>query len=84
MNDVNNHPHINQIVNTLDSDFSSQYFIAIEQFLLVECKSMESALLTAFVAHDIFNIEYRKEFLFLYTRKLVSDSSNIQEKRYAF
>lgn len=58
MNDTNNHPHIIQIVDSLDSDFSPQYFVAVEQSLLVVCKSMKSAFFTVFVAHYIFNIEY--------------------------
>lgn len=67
VNYANNHSHIIQIVDSLDSDFSPQYFVAVEQSLLVECKSMKSAFYTVFVAHYIFNIEYHsrvKDFYF--------------------
>lgn len=73
MNDANNHPHIIQIVDALDSDFAPQYFVAIEQSLLVECKSIKSAFFTVFVAHYVFNIEYHcrvRDFYFFVQENL--------------
>ena len=50
-------------------DISPQFFIAIEQQLLLECKSLERAIFIMLAAHYVFNIEYNPKvkdvFLFL-------------------
>ncbi len=48
----NNHPHIVCFVG----DVAVQYFVAIEQELLIECKSMTNALYTMLATHFVFNI----------------------------
>ena len=54
----NNHRHIIQFFDSADSDFSPQYFIAVEQSLLVQCKTMKIALFSLLAVHYIFDIEY--------------------------
>lgn len=53
----NNHPHIVKFVDS-SNDIPPQYFIAIEQQLLLECKSLESAIFILVASHYVFNIEY--------------------------
>ena len=38
-----------------------QYFIAIEQQLLLECQTLERAIFTMFAVHYVFNIEYHSK-----------------------
>ena len=46
-----------------------QFFIAVEQQLLLECKSLEKAVYVMVASHYVFNIEYRHRvkdvFIFL-------------------
>ena len=55
---ANNHPCIVNFIDAADSDFTPQYFIAIEQSLLFECKNMKTAFFSLFAVHFVFNIEY--------------------------
>ena len=56
VNSSNNHPHIVKFVDA--SDVLPQYFIAVEQELLLQCKSLERAIFIRVAAHYVFNIEY--------------------------
>lgn len=53
----NNHPHIVKFID-VTSDVLPQYFVAIEQQLLIECKSLERAIFIMLAAHYVFNMEY--------------------------
>ena len=68
----NNHPHIVKFTN-VTSDVLPQYFVAIEQQLLIECKSIERAIFTVLAAHYAFNIEYHpmvKDVLYFLQEKV--------------
>ena len=42
-------------------DVNTQYFLAIEQELLIECKCMSNAIFTMLAVHFVFNIEYNHQ-----------------------
>ena len=55
----NNQPHL---VKFQDEDEGlSQYFIAVEQKLMLECSTLSAALFFGMVAHYIFNLEYHSK-----------------------
>ena len=64
----NNHPHIVKFIDAT-GDLSPQFFVAVEQQLLLECKSLERAIFLMVATHYVFNIEYNLKvkdvFLFL-------------------
>ena len=55
---ANNQPHIVMFIDSADKTYSPQYFIAIEQIMLIQCKTINHALFTLFAVHYIFNLEY--------------------------
>ena len=64
----NNHPHIVKFIDPT-TDMPPQFFIAVEQQLLLECKSLEKAVYVMVASHYVFNIEYHHRvkdvFIFL-------------------
>ena len=44
-----------------DSEHLSQYFIAVEQKLMLECSTLIAALFFGMVAHYVFNLEYHSK-----------------------
>lgn len=64
----NNHPHIVKFIDAT-GDISPQFFVAVEQQLLLECKSLERAIFLMVATHYVFNIEHNSKvkdvFLFL-------------------
>lgn len=72
-NKHNNQPFIVKLSDISD-DVSPQYFIAIEQELMIECKNLHDALFSLFAVH-VFNIEYHQRlmdfFLFIRARKVL-------------
>ena len=70
---TNNHPHI---VRFLDAagDVLPTHFIAIEQELVLECRSLNSALFIMLATHYAFNIEYHpkiKDVLYFLQEKVL-------------
>ena len=57
MDKTNNCPHILSFIDS-DSDIQAQYFVAIEQQTLIECRSIHSAIFTLLAVHFVFNLEY--------------------------
>ena len=43
------------------NDLPPQYFIAVEQQVLLECKSLERAIFVMVGSHYVFNIEYHSK-----------------------
>ena len=69
----NNQPYILKLFDA-DSDIASQYFIVIEQSLMIECSNMMSALFSLFAVHYVFNIQYHtrlKDFFQLIEDKVI-------------
>ena len=54
----NNHPHIIKFAD-VTSDVLPQYFVAIEQQVLIECKNLERAIFIMLAVHYVFNMEYQ-------------------------
>ncbi len=50
----NNQPHLVRFVG----DLSEQVFVAIEQELVLECKTFTNAIFTMLAVHFVFNLEY--------------------------
>ena len=70
----NNHPHILRFENR-DKDIPPQYFIVIEQDVIMECRNFTSALYYLISTHDIFNSSYNvtvKVVLFFIQRKIAN------------
>ena len=57
INAKNNFPHLVRLIDA-DEGIPDQFFIAVEQELLVKCRNISDALLTLISVHFIFNIEY--------------------------
>ena len=55
---MNNQPHLVKFQDEDDSEGISQYFVAVEQKLMLECCTLSAALFFGMVAHYIFNLEY--------------------------
>ena len=69
----NNHTHILRFENS-DEDIPPQYFIVIEQDVVMECRNFTSALYYVISTH-IFNISYNvtvKVVLFFIQRKIAN------------
>ena len=56
-------------------DILPQYFIAVEQELLLECKNFENAVFLLMAVHYVFNIEYHPKVkdVFFFLQKKVLD-----------
>lgn len=54
---ANNHPHIICFQDE-EEDLCGQYFIAVEQMLIMESSSLVTAFFFLFCAHYIFNVQY--------------------------
>ena len=62
----NSYPHIVRFVDAA-GDILPSHFIAVEQELVMECRSIDSALFLLIAAHFVFNMEYHpkvKDFFF--------------------
>ena len=61
-------------------DVSPQYFIVVEQELLIECKDLVDALCALLAVHYVFNIEYHPRltdfFIFLEEKIIGMKPSN--------
>ena len=56
---ANNQPHIVLFRNEeQDSELPQQYFISVEQQLILECSSLESAIFLCVASHYFLNLEY--------------------------
>lgn len=69
----NNQPHIVRFVDG-SGDIPPNHFIAIEQELLLECRSLDRALFLMVAAHFVFNMEYSpkvKDVLFYLQEKVL-------------
>ena len=82
----NNQPHIVRFVESA-SDILPNHFIAIEQELVLECRSIDSALFLLIAAHFVFNIEYNskvKDVLYYFQDKVLglSDPTFKQSSMY--
>ena len=53
----NNQPHI-VIFRSEDSELPDQYFICVEQELILECSSLEAAIFFCIASHYFLNLEY--------------------------
>lgn len=53
----NNFLHLIRLIDA-DEGIPDQFFIAVEQELLVKCRNISNALLILISVHFIFNIEY--------------------------
>lgn len=79
----NNQPHIVKFKDP-DPELRSQYFIAIEQQLVVECRSLVGAVYTLLVTHYVFDLGYHpkaKDF-YMFLEHLL-DIKNVSEKKNA-
>lgn len=56
----NNQPHIVRFTDAA-GDIPPSHFIAIEQDLILECRSIDSALFLMIAAHFVFNMEYQNK-----------------------
>lgn len=54
---TNNFPHILRLFDA-DDDIDPQYFIAVEQQILLECKDISNALFHLVCTHYVFNMSY--------------------------
>ena len=71
---TNNHPHILRFVDS-DEDIPPQYFIVVEQDVVMESTNFTSALYHLISTHYIFNISYNvtvKDVLFFIQRKVAN------------
>ena len=59
----NNCPHIVAI----EGDEFYQYFVAIEQSLVLECKDIPTALFSLVASHYVFNISYQAKAVDFFT-----------------
>ena len=69
----NNQPHIVRFVEA-SGDILPNHFIAIEQELILQCRSIDSALHLMIAAHFIFNMEYNpkvKDVLYFFQEKIL-------------
>ena len=69
----NNHPHIVCFMDAA-GDILPTHFIAIEQDLVLECCSLDSALFIMLATHYVFNIEYHpkvKDVLYFLQEKVL-------------
>ena len=73
---MNNQPHLVKFQDKDDSEGISQYFVAVEQKLMLECCTLSAALFFGMFAH--FNLKYRIRSLVVFSRKCVPIP--IQEK----
>ena len=58
-------------------DIPPMHFIAIEQELVLECRSIDSALFMVLATHYVFNIEYNprvRDVLYYFQEKLLGSS----------
>ena len=77
----NNQPFIVKLFDA-DGDISSQYFIVIEQTMMIECNSVMSSLFTLFAVHYVFNIQYHsrlKDLFQFLEEKVVSIKSGAKK-----
>ncbi|XP_019854847.1 PREDICTED: uncharacterized protein LOC109583811 [Amphimedon queenslandica] len=76
----NNCPHI----VIFEGDELDQYFIAIEQCLILECKDIPTALFLLIASHYVFNISYQPKaqdfFAFIESKLLNISSSTYKSK----
>ena len=64
------------------SDILPQYFVAIEQRVLIECKSLERAIFIMLAVHYVFNMEYHpvvKDVLYFLQQKLLELADNARK-----
>ena len=54
----NNQPHIVIFRNEEDSELPDQYFICVEQQLILECSSLEAAIFFCIASHYFLNLQY--------------------------
>ena len=79
----NNQPHIVKFKDA-DPELRPQYFIAIEQNLVVECNSLVGAVYTLLMTHYVFDLGYHpkaKDF-YMFLEHLL-DIKNSGEKKSA-
>jgi hypothetical protein len=55
----NNQPHI-VLLSDQDEDDLDQFFICVEQNLMLECSNLISAIFFCIGAHYIFNLNYHR------------------------
>lgn len=80
MDKENNQPYIVVIVK----DEYSQYFIAIEQIMMLECHNFMTALFLLLASHYVFNLSYHckaKDFLFLQERVAGINSATTEKQK---
>lgn len=58
---TNYQPHLVKFQDEDDGEGLSQYFIAVEQKLILECSTLIAALFFGMSAHYIFNLEYHSK-----------------------
>lgn len=73
----NNFPHIIRLIDA-DEGIPDQFFIAVEQELLVKCRNICDALLVLISVHYIFNIEYNPKVydFFLFFQECILELSH--------
>ena len=65
----NNQPHIVWFQDVDDEDINQQFFIAVEQSLMLETNNLVSAIFACVAAHYVFNLSYNpKAGLFIQER----------------
>ena len=80
----NSQPHIVMLTDfESDDDNLSQYFVSIEQHLILETSSLEQAIFQMLASHYVFNVQYnvkgREAFFFL--QEKVLGLKGVQGKR---
>lgn len=79
----NNQPHI--VIFDDDDSTLNQYFVSVEQKLVLESASVQSALYLCLVSHYIYNLEYHKRvtdfWLFIQEKILNLPASKVHTRR---
>ena len=77
----NNFPHIVRFVDS-DDDIRTQYYIAVEQDLHMECKNMTSAIFLLLAMHYVFNIQYHPKIhdvLYFIQERVLGLTDNVRK-----
>lgn len=87
MDSRNNQPHIIKFRDA-DPELRPQYFIAIEQKLVIECNSLVGAMFTLLATHYVFDLGYHTKakdfFKFLEHLLDIDDKTTKEECQLSF
>ena len=77
----NNQPHTVLFRDeTEDEDTTGQYFISIEQKIMMECSNAVTSLFNLVVSHYVFNLAYHQDMLIFIQEKILGIESDSKKK----